>query len=74
MSKRRDRFRNESAPYVYPIIDSYFHYDRLQALAGVRSLSTILNDGPMPSVPVDLVGGVVNYCHGVPAKEGLDDL
>ena len=31
-------------------------------------------DGPMPSVPVDLVSGVVNYCHGVPVKAGLDAL
>ena len=27
-----------------------------------------------PSVPVDLVSVVVNYCHGVPVKEGLDAL
>ena len=50
---------DEPAPYVCPIIDSHFHYDRLQALAGMRSFSAILQDGPMPSVPVDLVGGVV---------------
>ena len=42
---------DEPAPYVCPIIDSHFHYDRLQALAGVRSFSVILQDGPMPSVP-----------------------
>ena len=65
---------NESAPYVCPIIDSHFHYDRLQALAGVRNLSAILKDGLIPSVPVDLVGVVVNYCNGVPVKAGLDSL
>ena len=63
---------DESAPYVCPIIDSHFHYNRLKALVGVRSLSPILEDGSMPSVPEDLVGGVVNYCHGVPVKACLD--
>ena len=43
------RCGNESAPNVYPIIDSHFHYDRLQTLARLRSLFAFLNDGPMSS-------------------------
>ena len=54
---------------MLPIPDTHFQYDRLQALADVRGLSAILNDGPMPSVAVYLVGCVVNYYHGAPVKK-----
>ena len=35
----------------------------------MRSLSAILNDGPMPSVPVDLVGGWLITVMGYQLKQ-----
>ena len=35
---------------------------------------SILSKWPMSSVPVDLVSGIFNYCHGVPPMEGVNTM